>query len=721
MAVNLLIVADGNYIKQPAGGGFSFLGDAATGTYVQDTTDDTFTLSEFIYLIKSSFAVTVTIAHRDNDPGADIPNFTFTADISQYDVICMFGYEGWNAQYWGTPIAPSELQAITNFMNAGGGIFATGDHNGMGSYMCGLIPRVRSMRMWFGQESDLPTDYPGTSVDSTGATIPSVNWPGVSVKAVGSAPARGRADTLQENPTDTPTEFHFDDQSDNIPQALDFPGGVVHPILQGRAGTISHFPDHMHEGEVVTPSDLTQVLTINGQQYTEYPSVNDVQPAPSIIATGTVVGDHTTLVEGVQGGCEQKNFTTDTSNSVARPLGILCAYDGWDVGVGRVVTDSSFHHYLDLNLIGDPCGFTPDRRQGFTADGTDPYTPPAAGTMLGDLQDFYLNTILWLSPTGAPAPPIISSISPPTGSTLGGTEVYIQGSGFDSSTEIYFGNTPAASARPVDDGLAGFVAYSPPANAGPVDITARAGISTSVTSPADVFTYVYLPGAGSIDVSSNVLWAGETITGTVTLDEPADSEGVTVTMDIPDPTGVTVPASVVINPGETSATFPITASATVSGGAGVEGPGVAGAAIVYASGPDGTEIESPLIEVYAGQIVVILPSALLIGPGLVSGDTATGTIVVRTPAPASSGLITLSASHADAVSIPASLPLPGGGTSATFTLTALQVSGTFGVTISASYEGNSSTSPLFKVIAHEPPPRPPVPPPPPPRGPGKPF
>jgi YVTN family beta-propeller protein len=317
------------------------------------------------------------------------------------------------------------------------------------------------------------------------------------------------------------------------------------------------------------------------------------------------------------------------------------------------------------------------------------------------------------------AAPVISSISPPTGSTLGGTEVYIQGTGFDSNTEIYFGNTPAASARPVDGGLAGFVAYSPSASAGPVDITARAGVLTSVISPADVFTYVYLPGVGSIDVSSNVLWAGQTITGTVTLDEPASPEGVTVTMDIPDPAGVTVPASVVINPGETSATFPITASATVSGGSGVEGPGVAGAAIVYASGPDGAENESALVEVYAGQIVVILPSALLIGPGLVSGETATGTIVVRTPAPASGGLITLSASHADAVSIPASVPLPGGGTSATFTLTALQVPGTFGVTISASYEGNSSTSPLFKVIAHEPP-RPPLPPPPP-RGPGKPV
>jgi hypothetical protein len=29
------------------------------------------------------------------------------------------------------------------------------------------------------------------------------------------------------------------------------------------------------------------------------------------------------------------------------------------------VTDSFFHHYLDINLIGDPCGASPDRQQGF--------------------------------------------------------------------------------------------------------------------------------------------------------------------------------------------------------------------------------------------------------------------------------------------------------------------------------------------------------------------
>jgi hypothetical protein len=74
-------------------------------------------------------------------------------------------------------------------------------------------------------------------------------------------------------------------------------------------------------------------------------------------------------------------------------LGILCAHGGRSEGVGRVVTDSSFHHYLDINLIGDPCGASPDRQQGFGPA----YAPPSAGSVLAGLQAFYVNTAEWLS------------------------------------------------------------------------------------------------------------------------------------------------------------------------------------------------------------------------------------------------------------------------------------------------------------------------------------
>jgi hypothetical protein len=383
MAINVLVVGDGLYLD-PTNDGINF-------TPGQDATDNTFTVSEFLWLLRNNPVTTISVdtAHRRADPNATFQNFNFTTSVnlSQYDVIWLFGYEGWNGGYDGTAITDAELLAITQFMNAGGGVFATGDHNGMGSYMCGKIPRVSSMRKWFGQAVDIPAGYPTNSLNYAGATVTSVNWPGLSV--VPSGP--GRADTLQKNPTDTTTDFQFDDQSDEFPQPLSFPGGSAHPILQGPNGPISRFPDHMHEGEVVTPLNPNQTLLIDGQSFAEYPTVAGYQPLPSVIATGNIVPGHVTDVEGST--CEQNNFTTDPTPTVANTIGIVCVYDGWGAGVGRVVTDSSFHHYLDLNLIGDPCGSSPDRTKGFGAG----YTTPASGSVLADMQAFYVNTVMWLA------------------------------------------------------------------------------------------------------------------------------------------------------------------------------------------------------------------------------------------------------------------------------------------------------------------------------------
>ena len=386
-ALNVLVVGDGPWkTNNPQGQGINF---AAT----QDVTDATFSVSEFIFLLRSSSApaILVDTAHRRLDPGATFQNFVFTpAALAKYDVLWLFGYEGWNYQAAavGGAITDAEVQAITAFMDSGGGVFATGDHAGMGSFMCGVVPRVRSMRKWFGRAQDQPAGYPATLKNYAGTAVTSVNWPGVSNDP---NPGVGRADTLVQNPSDTATTFQFDDQSDAIPQQLSFPGGIVHPILRGANGALGRFPDHMHEGEVATPSDLTASLTIGGHPYTEYPTVSGTQPAPAVIATGNIVAGHSTMVDG--SSCEQMNFSPDNTPTVANTIGTLCAYDGHAAGVGRIVTDSSFHHYLDLNLVGDPCGSSADRMAGFGLA----LQAPASGSVLAEMQAFYANTVIWLA------------------------------------------------------------------------------------------------------------------------------------------------------------------------------------------------------------------------------------------------------------------------------------------------------------------------------------
>ncbi|MGD0246988.1 MAG: IPT/TIG domain-containing protein, partial [Streptosporangiaceae bacterium] len=227
-------------------------------------------------------------------------------------------------------------------------------------------------------------------------------------------------------------------------------------------------------------------------------------------------------------------------------------------------------------------------------------------------------------------PPVISSIDPSTGSTIGGTQVLIQGSYLDGATAVLFGGTPGTGVST----LAGdtIEAISPPASAGPVDIIVDANVQSSSPSPAAVFTYIYEPGVTGITVNPDILWTGQSATGTVTLNELAPPGGTTVELlvsGIEEASFVTAPATVLVPPvgapaGDTSATFTITTSATAWG-----------AATITAGGPDGNAL-STAVEISAGQIVLALP---LPAGYLLIGQTATGTISVRTPAPASGGLI----------------------------------------------------------------------------------
>jgi len=204
------------------------------------------------------------------------------------------------------------------------------------------------------------------------------------------------------------------------------------------------------------------------------------------------------------------------------------------------------------------------------------------------------------------------------------------------------------------------------------------------------------PGVSGLTVNPDILWTGQSATGTVTLNEPALPGGTTVELVVSggfeEASFVTVPATVLVLAGDTSATFTITTSATAWG-----------VATITAGGPDGNAL-SIAVEIWAGQMLLALP---LSAGYLLIGQTATGTISVRTPAPASGGLITLSTSNSAVVSItPAVVDLPSGSTSATFTVTALSA----GVcTISANYLGDSATTNPF-AVRQEPPPGPPRPP-----------
>lgn len=317
----------------------------------------------------------VTKAHRGADSNANLQFFQFTADVlRQYDQVWLFGSLRSRPPYNGK-LSDPELRALAEFMDRGGGVFATGDHEDLGAAMGGWVPRVRNMRKWF---------YPGAG--PMGEPVAPVGTPG-------QPNLQNRYDTNRQGHD---PGYQFDDQSDDVPQEIApryysarlsalretiYP----HPVLCGPRGAIKVLPDHAHEGECYVPANLESEINLAGYNAPEYRTLSDGSIlAPEVIATATVIGGHTTT------------FPDGTAKppTVGRTFGVLGAYDGHRIesaNIGRIVVDSTWHHFININLIGTPGGLTAIKRQGFNAT-------PAGRAVYEDIKAYFHNTAVWLAP-----------------------------------------------------------------------------------------------------------------------------------------------------------------------------------------------------------------------------------------------------------------------------------------------------------------------------------
>jgi IPT/TIG domain-containing protein len=83
--------------------------------------------------------------------------------------------------------------------------------------------------------------------------------------------------------------------------------------------------------------------------------------------------------------------------------------------------------------------------------------------------------------------PVVKSISPTSGSTKGGTQVTITGTGFTCATSVSFGTVAASSFTVTSDTQ--ISAVSPAESPGTADVTVTTAGGTSANSSADQFTY----------------------------------------------------------------------------------------------------------------------------------------------------------------------------------------------------------------------------------------
>ena len=97
----------------------------------------------------------------------------------------------------------------------------------------------------------------------------------------------------------------------------------------------------------------------------------------------------------------------------------------------------------------------------------------------------------------------------------------------------------------------------------------------------------------------------------------------------------------------------------------------------------------------AGTGVPPILSGLSLNPSSVTGGSpSTGTVTLSGPAPSGGAVVSLSSSNTGVASVPSSVTVPAGATSASFTVTTTAVSTSTSVTISGSYGGATQTATL---------------------------
>jgi len=140
-------------------------------------------------------------------------------------------------------------------------------------------------------------------------------------------------------------------------------------------------------------------------------------------------------------------------------------------------------------------------------------------------------------------PPTVSSISPNSGSTAGGTEVTITGTNFAAGATVTFGGTAATNVAVVNTTI--ITAATPAGSAGAVTVTVTvSGQSGNLTSG---FTYIVVPTPSSVSPNS-----GSTAGGTaVTITGTSFAAGATVTFG-----GTAATNVVVVNSTTITATAP---------------------------------------------------------------------------------------------------------------------------------------------------------------------
>jgi len=192
----------------------------------------------------------------------------------------------------------------------------------------------------------------------------------------------------------------------------------------------------------------------------------------------------------------------------------------------------------------------------------------------------------------------------------------------------------------------------------------------------------------SLSLNPTSVTGGNSSTGTVTLSGPAPAGGAQVTLSSSNTTVARVPSSVTVGAGATSATFTVTTS------------DVATSTTVTISAAYGGVTKTASLTVTPAPPPPPTLSSLTLNPSSVIGgaQSSTGRVTLSSPAPAGGVTVMLSSSNPGVASVPSSVVVPAGATTATFTVRTSAVLISTSVTISASYNSATQTASLSVLL-----------------------
>ena len=182
----------------------------------------------------------------------------------------------------------------------------------------------------------------------------------------------------------------------------------------------------------------------------------------------------------------------------------------------------------------------------------------------------------------------------------------------------------------------------------------------------------------TVTLNPTTVIGGATSAGTVTLNGAAPPGGSTVALTSANPAAATVPASVPVAGGATTASFTATSLAV----------GTNTSSLITATFNGGSKNATLTVN-------AAVPSSMALNPAsVVAGTSSQATVTLTGPAPSVGAVVDLTSSRTDVATVPPNVTVLAGATSASFTVTTLPVSTSTPVTISGAINGTSAGSTL---------------------------